>query len=184
MQTAQAVLALLSGLIEAEKDAVLQALTTATIVTSAPAMREVVLKAADQTTALDNASWEPFERLSHMSAERVPHAQALVQTVEDLLTRDEHVLPLARGLREAQIAAFKMLSDAVEPTARPVPHVLSHSPAPLSSVAKPDTANSKRGIGLKDATALFDAITKVLVADPGLVLDIDWRLHQKDESAS
>ena len=42
MQTVQATLALLSGLIEAEKDAVLQALTTATIATSAAAMQEVV----------------------------------------------------------------------------------------------------------------------------------------------
>ena len=52
-----------------------------------------------------------------MSAERVPRAQALVETVKDLLTRDEHVVSLARGLREAQLAAFKMLTDAVEPAA-------------------------------------------------------------------
>ena len=76
MQTAQATLALLSGLIEAGKDAVLQVLTSATIATSAAAMREVVLQAAEPGTALENAAWEPFERLSHMSAERVPRAQA------------------------------------------------------------------------------------------------------------
>jgi hypothetical protein len=40
------------------------------------------------------------------------------------------------------------------------------------------------GIGLKDATAVFEAITKALAADQGLVLDIDWRLHPKDESVS
>src|SRR5262245_52043906 len=55
IQTAQATLALLSSLKEADKDDVIQVLTTATIATSAPAMREVVLKAADQTTALENA---------------------------------------------------------------------------------------------------------------------------------
>ena len=119
-----------------------------------------------------------------MSAERVPRAQALVETVKDLLTRDEHVLPLARGLKEAQVAAFKMLTDAVEPAARPAPRVLSRSPSPLPSTAQPDTANSQRGIGLKDATAVFEAITRALAADPELVLDIDWRLHPKDESAS
>jgi hypothetical protein len=184
MQTAQATLALLSSLKEADKDDVIQALTTATIATSAPAMREVVLRAADQATALENVSWEPFERLSHMSAERVPHAPALVQTVKDLLTRDEHVLPLARGLKEAQLAAFKMLTEAVEPAARPAPRVLSHAPAPLPSTAQSTTANSQRGIGLQDATAVFDAITRALAADPALVLDIDWRLHPKDASAS
>jgi hypothetical protein len=159
-------------------------LTTATIATSAPAMREVVLKAADQATGLENVSWEAFERLSHMSAERVPHAQALVETVKDLLTRDEHVLSLARGLKEAQVAAFKMLTDAVEPAARPAPRVLPHAPSPLPSTAQLSMAKSQQGIGLKDATALFEAITKALTADPELVLDIDWRLHPKDESTS
>src|SRR5262249_52824829 len=115
MQTAQATLALLSSLKEADKDDVIQVLTTATIATSATAMREVVLRAAEQATALENVSWEPFKRLSHMSVERVPHAQGLVETVKDLLTRDEHVLSLASGLKEAQTAAFKMLTDAVEP---------------------------------------------------------------------
>jgi hypothetical protein len=184
MQTAEAALALLSGLIEAEKDTVLQVLITAPLATSAPAMREVVLKAADQATALDNASWEPFERLSHMSAERVPRAQALVETVKELLTRDEHVLALARGLKEAQVAAFKMLTDAVEPATPPELRVLSHALSPLPSTAQPGMANSQRDIGLKDATVVFDTITRALAADPELVLDIDWRLHPKDESAS
>jgi hypothetical protein len=184
MQTAQAALALLSGLLEAEKDSVLQVLTTAPIATSTAAMREVVLQAADQATALENISWEPFERLSRMSVERVPQAQTLVEKVKELLTRDEHVLPLAMGLKEAQLAAFKMVTDAVEPAARPAPRVLSHAPSPLPSTAQPSTAHSQRGIGLKDATAVFDAITRALAAHQGLVLDIDWRLHPKDESVS
>src|SRR5262249_25452699 len=145
MQTAQATLALMSGLKEAEKDEVIQVLTAVTIATSATAMREVVASAAEQATALDNVSWEPFERLSHMSAERVPYAQTLVQTVKDLLTRDEHVMSLAKGLKEAQLAAFKMLTDAVEP-APPVPRVVSHSPASLPSTPKPATAGSQRSI--------------------------------------
>ena len=119
-----------------------------------------------------------------MSAERVPRAQALVETVKDLLTRDEHVLGLTRGLKEAQVAAFKMLTDAVEPAARPAPRVLSHAPSPLPSTARPSTANAQRGIGLKDATAVFDAITRALAADPALVLDIDWRLHPQDENVA
>jgi hypothetical protein len=40
------------------------------------------------------------------------------------------------------------------------------------------------GIELKDATAVFEAITKALAANQGPVLDIDWRLHPKDESVS
>ena len=184
MQTAQATLALLSGLKEAGKDAVLEVLISATIATSAAAMREVVLQAAGPVMALQNTAWEPFERLSHMSAERMPGAQSLVQTLKDLLTRDEHVVSLARGLQEAQLEAFTMLTDAVEPATRAAPRLLSRAPSVLPLVAQPDTENSGRGIGLQDATALFDAITTALASDPELVLDIDWRLHPRGESAS
>jgi len=82
-----------------------------------------------------------------MSAERVPQAQALVQTLQDLLARDEHVVSLARGLKEAQLEAFKMLTDAVEPAARVAPCGLPHAPSALPLVAKPDTENSRPGYG-------------------------------------
>ena len=64
-------------------------------------------RAADQATALENASWEPFERLSHMSAERVPHAQALVETVKDLLTRDEHVALAGQGVKRGTVSGVQ-----------------------------------------------------------------------------
>jgi hypothetical protein len=49
---------------------------------------------------------------------------------------------------------------------------------------KPDIENSRRGMGLEDATALFDALTTALASDPELALDIDWRLHARAEGAS
>jgi hypothetical protein len=180
MQTAQATLALLSGLKEAGRDGVLQVLTTAPLATSAAAMRQVVLRAAEQATALENASWEPFERLSRMSAERVPQAQALVQTLTDLLARDEHVVSLARGLKEAQLAAFTMLSDAVEPAVPAASRGPVRAPSPPPPAAQPDLENSRQGIGLQDATALFDTITTALASDPELVLDMRWRLHPRE----
>src|SRR5205085_1603068 len=84
--------------------------------------------------------------------------------------------------KEAQLAAFTMLTDAVEPAARPASRVRSHTPSPLPSTARPSTANAQRGIGLQDATAVSDAITRALAADPELVLDIDWRLRPQDET--
>jgi hypothetical protein len=94
------------------------------------------------------------------------------------------VLALARGLKEAQVAAFKMLTDAVEPAVPPAPRVLPHDPSPLPSTTQPDAANSRRGLGLQDATAVFDAISKALAAEPELVLDINWCLHLRGKSAS
>jgi hypothetical protein len=184
MQTAQATLALLSGVTEADKDRVIEVITRATIATSATAMREGIARAADQATYLDHASWELFERLSQVPAERAPHARALVETVKDLLTRDEHVVPLVKGLREAQAAALKVFTDMVQPAAPLQPHVASPPAAPLPATPRPGATSSRHGLGVKDATALFATITKALASDPALVLDIDWRLYSRGESAS
>jgi hypothetical protein len=115
-----------------------------------------------------------------MSAERVPQAQALVQTLTDLLARDEHVVSLARGLKEAQLAAFTMLSDAVEPAVPAASRGPVRAPSPPPPAAQPDLENSRQGIGLQDATALFDTITTALASDPELVLDMRWRLHPRE----
>ena len=120
-----------------------------------------------------------------MSAERVPHAQALVETVKDLLTRDEHVALAGQGVKRGTVSSVQDVDRrgragcCVRRLA-----CCRTAPSSLPSAAQPDTANSQRGIGLKDATAVFDAITRALAADPELVLDIDWRLHPQDESAS
>src|SRR3989442_11576216 len=107
-------------------------------------MREVIARAADQATALERTPAELFERLSELPAERAPHARALVETVKDLLTRDEHVVPLVKGLREAQAAALRVFTDMMEPTT-PQPRGASHLP----SSPQPEAASSRRSLGVK-----------------------------------
>ncbi len=120
MQTAQATLALLSSLKEADKDAVIQVLTAH--------YRHVCrghargrAQAAEQGMALENAAWEPFERLSHMSAERVPRAQRPGGDGQRLANAGRTCGPPGQGVKEAQLEAFKMLTDAVEPAAPAAP---------------------------------------------------------------
>src|SRR5712691_2146549 len=106
MQTAQAALAFVNRISEADKDEAVQGIASAVLATSATAMREAVKTVKDQTAILEDTLWELFERLHQLPAER-----ALVETVKDLLTRDEHVMPLVRGVKAAQSTALDVLTE-------------------------------------------------------------------------
>jgi hypothetical protein len=46
-------------------------------------------------------------------------------------------------------------------------------------IPKRDTARSQRGLGVKEASAVFDAIKREMESDTGLALDIEWHLYRK-----
>jgi hypothetical protein len=182
MQTVQATLTLVHRISEADKDEVVQEIASAVLATSATAMREAVKTVQEQAAILEDNLWELFERLHQLPAERAPRARAVVETVKDLLTRDEHVMPLVRGVKAAQLTGLDVLT---EPAVSPAPATSQRpSPAPLPATALPEATASRRGIGLPAATAVFETITTALAANPALVLDLDWRLYTKDENAS
>jgi hypothetical protein len=182
LQTAQAALALVHRLSEADKDEVVEGIASAVLATSAAAMCEAVRTASEQATILEDSLWELFERLDQWPVERAPQARAVVETVKDLLTRDEHVMPLVRGIRAAQSAALDVLTA---PAGAAAP-LTSRRPAPLppAPVAPPEATDSQRRLDLAAATAVFEGLARALAANPALVLDIDWRLYTQDDNTS
>src|SRR5262249_25798473 len=122
LQTTQAALALLSGLIEANKDDVVAVIVKANIATSEVAMGESTKKAAELSDALDRTHWPLFETIRQMPVDRAPEARDILEKVRDALTRDEHVMALAGSLQEAQGAAQALVDRIVEEIApRPQP---------------------------------------------------------------
>lgn len=182
MQTAQAALALVHRICEADKDIVVQVIASAVLSTSAAAMREVVKTAQEQAAMLEDTLWDLFERLHQLSAKRIPHALPLVESVKDVLTRDEHVTPLVRGVKAAQSAALDVLTDEAEPPAPP-PSRRHGGVRPLPGEA-PQEADSEHGLDLQAAKTIFEHLARTLEANPSLRLDIDWRLYTKDTHAS
>jgi hypothetical protein len=176
LQTAQAALSLLSGIAEADKDHVVDIVARARVATSETAMAQSIKQATALVAALDNTPWDLFEKIRQLPAARAPHAPSIVEQVKDALTRDEHVVHLADALHKARSAAFELFTKIVEASATPI--VSTRLPG-----EKTDTTNSRRGIGVKEAGALFDSIKKELAAKPGLALDIEWRLYHKDEAS-
>jgi hypothetical protein len=178
LQTAQAALAFLSGVIEANTDQVIEVMAGATVATTEVAMGESIKKAADLAAALDGAQWRLFDTIEQFPQERAPEATAIVERVKDALTRDEHVEHLAGSLRDAQSAALALISQLVkdipaepQPPPRPPPRPMPLPPG--------DMAGSQHGLDMQGAMAVLDMIRRTLESAPDLVLDVDWRFRSK-----
>ena len=176
LQTAQAALSLLSDLAEADQDDVVDIVARAKVATSETAMSQSIKQAKALVVILGNTPWDLFEKINQLPVARAPHAPSIVEQVKDALTRDEHVVHLADALQKARSAAFELFTKIVEESATPLV-------SPRLPGKKTDTTNSRRGIGVKEAGALFDSIKKELAANSGLALDIEWRLYHKDETS-
>lgn len=183
MQTVQAALAFVSGVREASKEKVIEAIAEASIPTSEVALGEAIHKAAELAEALDRTHWPVFGTIRQLPDERAPEARAILQQVEDALTRDEHVLTLAGGLQAAQRAAQALVDRFVAentPPSAPQP-----KPPPSRTPSTGDERTGSRlGLGMAEAAALFEDIQKLLASDPDLLLDLDWRLRRKDGGAA
>jgi hypothetical protein len=178
LQTVQAVLALVNSLVGADKDAVVDLLVKAHVATSDTAMEQTLKKAAEILTALENTPWELFETLRRLPAEYAQQARAIEGQVTDAVTRDEHVLPLAEALKEAQVAALALITRSIETTAVSVsPQPDRPGGSPSSPVLEP--TGSRHSMQRQEALAVFEAIKHKLEADANLVLDLDWRVYPR-----
>jgi hypothetical protein len=79
LQTAQAALALVRGIAGASKDDVVSVIANTHVATSAVVMGESLKKADEMSAALENTSWELFEKISQLPKERA-HRRSLSST--------------------------------------------------------------------------------------------------------
>jgi hypothetical protein len=177
LQTAQAALALVRGIVGSSKDDVVSVIAGAHVATSVAAMGESLKKAEEMPAVLENTPWELFEKIAQLPRERAPEAQSIIDRVKDALTRDEHVVELKRALKEAQSAALDLLTSLVDATPPKPPPVRPPVVTPISPRA--GMAGAQRGIDEGSATMVFASIQKAMESDAGLVLDIQWQLYRR-----
>jgi hypothetical protein len=128
--------------------------------------------------ALGVTHWPLFDTIGQLPQERAPEALAIIEQVKDALARDEHVVPLAGSLQDAQSAALALIGKVVkavptdpQPSPRPPPQPLSAAPG--------DLTGSRHDLDKQGAMAVFAMLQRALESAPDLVLDLDWRIHSK-----
>jgi hypothetical protein len=124
MKTVAATLAMLDRLSDVEPADVVDVLATTHVATSESAMGECVSKAEKLAERLGATDWELFEATARLTDERQDTADEIRTIIRQGLASDEHVIPLAAALQEAQAKAVRLLTTstpALRPQAAPQP---------------------------------------------------------------
>jgi len=115
MQTAIATLAMIERLYDVEPAEVVDVLATAHVATSESAMGECLSKAEKLAERLDATAWEILEATARLTDERKTTADEIRTIICQGLASDEHVIPLAAALQEAQAKAVRLLTTSTPP---------------------------------------------------------------------
>lgn len=188
-QTAESAQALLAALSQAAEADMVSALASAALHTSEAAVGRTLGQAQPCADALTSARWELFDAMRDLQDHRREAAATLLSRLSEVLTSDEHVVPLKARLDELERDAMRLLTAAAPPQAptplpppegaplAPAPVVLPPAPAAMG----PEVVDEKQQLHLSGAaaTAALDDLKARLAEDQDLELTLSWRLQRK-----
>lgn len=188
-QSAESAQALLASLVQAAESDVVATLAAAPLHTSEPAVGRTVGQAQACADALTNARWEMFDAMRDMQDHRRDAAALVLSRLSEVLTSDEHVVPLKARLDELERDAMRLLTAAAPPPAPapvPPPPGVTPAPAPVAlppapAAMGPEVIEEKQQLHLSGAaaTAALDDLKARLAKDQDLELTLSWRLQRK-----
>ena len=192
-QTAESAQALLASLVQAAEGDMVATLASATLQTSDAAVGRALGQALTCPDALTNTRWEMFDAMRDLQDHRWDAAASVLSRLSEVLTSDEHVLPLKSRLEELERDAMRLLTAAAPPPASApaptpagmppatAPAPLSFPPAPAPTAMGPEIVEEKQQLHLSGdaAAAALDDLKARMARDRDLELTLSWRLQRK-----
>jgi hypothetical protein len=187
-QTAESAQALLAALAQAAEGDVVAALALAAVQTSDAAVGRALHQAQVCADALANTRWEMFDAMRDLQDHRHDAAASVLSRLAEVLTSDEHVLPLKPRLEELERDAMRLLTASAPPLAAPAPAPLGipQAPAPVTlppapAMMGPEVVEERQQLHLSGAAAaaVLDNLKARLAKDQDLELTLSWRLQRK-----
>jgi hypothetical protein len=173
MQTAAATLAMLERLYDVEPAEVVDVLATTHVATSESAMGECVSKAEKLAERLDATDWEIFEATARLTDERKVRADEIRTIICQGLVSDEHVIPLAAALQEAQAKAVRLLTTSTPPPGQQA--VTKPVPKPGRTILRQD---SEQHLTLHAVQDLLARLEHELQAGQEIHFSLSWIIEE------
>jgi len=190
-QSAESAQALLATLTQAAEGDVVTSLASATLSTSEAAVSRTLGQAQACADALTNGNWQLFDVVRDLGDHRRDAAAGIMTRLAEVLTADEHVVPLKSRLAELERDAMQLLAAAapaqppapapVAPggtaPATPLPPVLPPAPG----YNGPEVVEEKQALHLTGAAAVaeLDDLKARIARERDLELTLSWRLERK-----
>jgi hypothetical protein len=143
--------------------------------------------------ALTNGNWQLFDVVRDLKDHRRDAATAIMNRLVELLTADEHVVPLKSRLAELERDAMQLLAAAAPapvtpPAPAPAPQGGTTTPTPLPPVLPPapgfngpELVAEKQAVHLTGAAAVaeLEELKARIARERDLELTLSWRLERK-----
>jgi hypothetical protein len=189
-QTAESAQALLASLTQATEGDVVAALASATLQTSDAAVGRTLGQAQACADTLANTRWDMFDAMRDLQDHRRDAAASVLSRLSEVLTSDEHVVPLKSRLEELERDAMRLLTAAAPPPSAPAPTpagtATAPTPAPVTlppapAAMGPEVVEEKQQLHLSGAAAAaaLDDLKARMAKDQDLELTLSWRLQRK-----
>lgn len=186
-QSAESTQALLAALAAAPEADVVATLAHADLITSEAAVARSLGQAATCADALTSASWQLFDAVRDLMDHRRTAAQSIMSRLQEVLTSDEHVVPLKSKLEELQRDVVSLLSVAAPaptplPPAPPAQPVATVSPVPLMAPSHgPEVLAEEQQLNLSGGAALaaLEKLKTLVASERDLELTLSWRVQRK-----
>ena len=192
-ESAQALLATLQAATDAD---LVQAFASASIETSDAAVGRSMGQAQNVADALNNANWTIFDAMGDLQDHRHAAAASILSRLTEVLSSEEHVIPLKSRLEELERDAVRLLTVAapapspVAPTstpvgAAPVPMPAVPTPTPFTGTGTPPAAPvlveeaQKADLDTEAAAFVLKNLQDRLQGDHELELSLSWRIQRR-----
>ena len=193
-QSAESAQALLASLAQAAEGDVVATLANASLQTSEAAVSRSLGQAQVCIDALGSGNWQLFDVVRDLDGHRRDAAQLIMSRLTEVLTSDEHVVPLKTRLEELAhdgmrlLAATGPVSGPLTPPGGatppgngvpPVPPPVVIPPVPPAN--GPEVVDEKQQLNLSGAAAVaaLDELKTLLTSERDLELTLSWRVQRK-----
>ncbi|HQC98291.1 MAG TPA: phage resistance protein, partial [Aquabacterium sp.] len=190
-QSAESAQGLLATLTQAAEGDVVSSLAAATLSTSEAAVSRTLGQAQACADALTNGNWQLFDVVRDLKDHRRDAATAIMNRLVEVLTADEHVVPLKARLDELQRDAMQLLAAAAPapvtpPAPAPAPQGATTTPLPpvfppAPGFNGPELVEEKQALHLSGAAAVaqLEELKARIARERDLELTLSWRLERK-----
>ena len=179
--SAQAGWALIEQLLQVDDERLIETLAQATIPTSATAVGSCISNAQGLASTLEQqGAWDLFQRLNQLPEVWVNAAREVLTEVEDALVRDEHTVPLAPAIRDAQTQALDVMARAASGRGADAPKPEPTPPKQTPSAGKVVVRSGSHRLRADTVTEAADLLRAALSgASNRAEIELDWTVFDE-----
>ncbi len=179
VQTATDAFNLIQAICSESSNNIVEILAEVQINTSETAIEDCLNKASKLKTSLERTQWEILESIARRDDLKV-EAKTIQQRIQEVLTLDDYVMPLASTLKELQSQAIRLLTQQPPEPKPPIKDPSPVKPKPKAN-KKIIQQESKECMSLEDLELEIKSLRNKLKKNQQIRFNISWIIEENEQ---